>query len=243
MSDLNAAEHSSWRSFGLWRGGVTDPAITAPWRHVQQLRIDAAQRLSDDPELDAIEQELRQDLRGRGGPLSWDTQRQQPSLSDALTLFPHHENPEGRSILFPHTADRRGIVEATFDSPGLAYRTPAIEAAADIQAAAAIVAERPRAALEPLRDEQKWRVLSHEETQIGFDQCALSVYHNEVDCLLGFEVLKLKAGKMIEVSCSVSEFDEIRNAQADRSVNAAIRRLFRDHDIDDFGERDQGWRD
>merc|ERR1719210_3118435 len=51
---------------------TASPRTTSTLPVVEQLRIEASRRFANDPELDAIEHELRMDLHGK---LSWDSSR------------------------------------------------------------------------------------------------------------------------------------------------------------------------
>jgi len=93
----------------------------------EQMRIEAVKRLSQDEELDCIEQELRRDLHGRGATLSWDTMRrgqQGLAYGSGLVFYPGPPPLYGRMPDEDLGSLKAGSGDATCHHPSPAWATP-----------------------------------------------------------------------------------------------------------------------
>eukprot|EP00928_Gymnodinium_smaydae_P080382 TRINITY_DN6408_c0_g1_i14.p1 TRINITY_DN6408_c0_g1~~TRINITY_DN6408_c0_g1_i14.p1 ORF type:complete len:322 (+),score=71.53 TRINITY_DN6408_c0_g1_i14:1797-2762(+) len=98
-------------------------------------------------------------------------------------------------------------------------------------------------------DGDAWRVKAQEAFEFEQEHCTLTILEHAADALVKFELLKLRSGQTVVVTCAHKQFDEICSEHAGLSgaaqTGAAIRQLFREvgevleeQELDAFGEDD-----
>lgn len=226
---------------------------------VEKLRLEAARRLAQDDELDAIERELRRDLHGH---LSWDTTRRYlqqslpaPAVGWSLVAGRPCSTTAPADDALPRAgagrqdADMVGTsgssaawVPGCRDLPGPSLGSEprdivSSQVAQAVPTMASCEVPVPAAAKQSVAggevQRQGWYVQSQDDWQLGRERCTLTIFHNDTEGLLRFELLKFSTASTLYVTCTRDQFIAICDEQrahllGSYRVSAAVHQLFRE---------------
>mmetsp|Transcript_3887 Transcript_3887/g.7806 ORF Transcript_3887/g.7806 Transcript_3887/m.7806 type:complete len:212 (-) Transcript_3887:8-643(-) len=156
---------------------------------VERLRIEASRRFASDPELDAIEHELRMDLHGN---LSWDSSRER-----VQQLLESLQQPPCKSSV-PSLLSERNAAESTVP---------------EVQADGHATVQRVGSAESRSWPAEGWRVTSQEDWQLRGERCTMTILSRDVDGMVRLELLRHSDRTTLHVTSTRQRFASVIQEQ------------------------------